>query len=421
MPRQVYSKSDYSDQGFHSSYWAQSAQPITFENVTQKSVDLLIIGSGYTGLNAAITCAPKLSTLVVDANAIASGCSSRNGGDLCLGGSLLDTKEIEKAYGAGEEWNALTKSALDYVLQFHRAKKLPTQGENNHVYLTSKAAQKTHKNAPEYTDAVDGLPHAPFGLLTEPGYGINPRAYAAALIEEAKSKGAKFAPDCRVNRIQRSVTGWEVLTSQGRFVAHKVLFATNGYSQNGIHPAMNKIVFPIRSHILVTEPIAPEAFDHLGWSKLDPLYDDRKLLHYFRRLPENRVLFGMRGAFGHGQADRFAKTVKSHFDRMFPSLASIDVAQSWSGLVATTQAQIPYVGKRAENIYASLGYHGNGIALGSYCGQEIGKTILGQENALPEFLSTPPKPIRSAFATRIGLGALALTSGKPKRLEAKRS
>ncbi|MEL7046873.1 MAG: FAD-binding oxidoreductase, partial [Pseudomonadota bacterium] len=51
-------------------------------NIPKRS-DVVVIGSGYTGLNAAIeTARAGRSTLVIDAETPGWGCSTRNGGQI---------------------------------------------------------------------------------------------------------------------------------------------------------------------------------------------------------------------------------------------------------------------------------------------------------------------------------------------------
>ena len=69
-------------------YWWQDAPrpvaiPQTLSQALPSEADVVVIGSGYTGLHAALETARNgLSTLVLDADALGAGCSSRNGGQV---------------------------------------------------------------------------------------------------------------------------------------------------------------------------------------------------------------------------------------------------------------------------------------------------------------------------------------------------
>ena len=67
-------------------YWTEDAPlPLAPAAPLPSSADVVIIGSGYTGLAAAReTALAGRSTLVLDAGEIGGGCSSRNGGQVAF-------------------------------------------------------------------------------------------------------------------------------------------------------------------------------------------------------------------------------------------------------------------------------------------------------------------------------------------------
>ena len=75
--------SDFVDRPY---WWGGTPRPyLTLDDLPQK-VDVLVLGSGYTGLCASIQTARwGRSTLVIDTADIGWGCSSRNGGQVSSG------------------------------------------------------------------------------------------------------------------------------------------------------------------------------------------------------------------------------------------------------------------------------------------------------------------------------------------------
>ncbi len=125
-------------------------------------------------------------------------------------------------------------------------------------------------------------------------------------------------------------------------------------------------------------------------------YDTRHLLHYFRLLPDGRFLIGTRGnvtATPEGQDAMRAKT-QADLARMFPpAWAQVETPHFWSGLLCLTRNLTPpYAGPLGgdwPDAWAGLGYHGNGVAMGTWTGARLADMVLGHGNA-GAVHSTPP-------------------------------
>lgn len=122
-------------------------------------------------------------------------------------------------------------------------------------------------------------------------------------------------------------------------------------------------------------------------------YDTRHLLHYFRLMPDRRMLFGMRGAVRTTPASlrRTRRRIRADFDAMFPAWAHVETPHFWAGLVCLSRSLAPFAGPLPDmpGAYAALAYHGNGLAMGSYAGQQVAKMALGQAHELPGFMQAP--------------------------------
>ena len=77
-------------------YWWEFYKPYHFQNtqVSNSSYDLVVVGAGYTGVNAAIQASSKgLKTLLIDQIALGEGASTRSAG-MVSGGLNLGKKLI---------------------------------------------------------------------------------------------------------------------------------------------------------------------------------------------------------------------------------------------------------------------------------------------------------------------------------------
>jgi glycine/D-amino acid oxidase-like deaminating enzyme len=62
---------------------------------------------------------------------------------------------------------------------------------------------------------------------------------------------------------------------------------------------------------------------------------------------------------------------------VFPELEGVGIDYAWSGNVCFTPDRLPRAG-RLDGIHYALGYGGHGVALATYLGDVVGRTILGE-------------------------------------------
>jgi glycine/D-amino acid oxidase-like deaminating enzyme len=111
-------------------------------------------------------------------------------------------------------------------------------------------------------------------------------------------------------------------------------------------------------------------------------------------MPDRRFLFGMRGGLLTGpSAEAHARRrTRADFDAMFPAWAHVESPHTWSGMVSLARNKLPFVGRLSGSgsVWASMCYHGNGVAMGSYAGRLVADAILGRsDNGCPEVMKTP--------------------------------
>jgi glycine/D-amino acid oxidase-like deaminating enzyme len=195
-----------------------------------------------------------------------------------------------------------------------------------------------------------------------------------------------------------------------------VIIATNGYSSEDVPGWLRGRYMPVQSSIIVTRPITASEQARQGWTSAQMCYDTRILLHYFRLMPDGRFLFGMRG--GRRATDRsqhnISRKIRTNFHRMFPEWRDIEITHEWSGLVCLMRSFTPFAGAVPEmpGVFAAMGYHGNGVAMGSYLGARLADTVLGRpwQGPMPAFLGHAPQrfplgPFRRALLAPAYAGA----------------
>lgn len=384
---------NYKNQSF---WWDDAPRPERRAETLPSMIDVLVIGSGYTGLMAAReTAKGGRSTLVLDAEAAGFGCSSRNGGQVSTSikptlSELSGRMNEEVARGVRREGiNALAyitdlvrdeKLDCDWQMvgRFHAAhnpkqyealaKAMAEQPKDLAVpyQMVPKAEQAKEIDSPFYHGGVAYPQHA----------GLHPGKYHLELLRLAESAGAQVVAYCPVTGLEKDGSGFIVTTPLGKVAARDVVVATNGYT-GPLTPWHRRRVIPIGSYIIATEelPLAQTA-------RLMPtnrmLSDTRKLVFYYRLSPDKkRILFGGRVAYMENDPKVSAPRLHHWMSLVFPELKATKVTHSWMGYVAYTFDTLPHLG-RQDGLYYAMGYCGSGISLATYFGAKVGQQVLGK-------------------------------------------
>lgn len=372
------------------------------------SVDVAIVGGGFTGVSAALHLAEAgASVAVLEAETPGWGASGRNGGFCCLGGSKLSHSAMVRQYGdsAAQDYAQAEEDAVNLVADLLNAHQIDadvhSKGETQLAH-SPRAMEKLrrHAEAPGQIHEPADLPSLGLGgtfyggYTTPVGFGLNPRKYLFGLANAARDAGAHLFQQSAVQSIRRGQSGLEVRTTAGQIKASNVLICTNGYSSEDVPAWMSGRYLPTQSTVLVTRPLSEAELQAQGWTSDQMSYDTRNLLHYFRLMPDRRFLFGMRGGLRSSPRVEAAirqKAIKD-FRKMFPEWAGVEATNMWSGMVCLSRKLTPYVGPVPDQpgLFAGFAYHGNGVAMGTYCGRALARLALGQEAGLPLPISRAP-------------------------------
>ncbi|MCV6548478.1 MAG: FAD-binding oxidoreductase [Cohaesibacter sp.] len=409
--------------------------------------DVAVIGGGVTGLNAALRLARDYGQLVtlLDSGYPGWGASGRNGGFCCLGGSRLSELSIARSLGA-EEAHRFQKSQLDAILHVEQMLDQLGLDVDRHskgelvVAHSPRQAEAMREEAPLLAQklGVGADFYSPSalkeqgahisghygGLHLKAGFAMHPLKYTTGLATACHEAGVRLCGQSDVLALSYEPTGRvRVHCLEGSVLAKRVLLATNGYSSERCPPVMAGRTLPLLSTILVTRPLSKQEQQAQGWWSDLMAYDSRNLLHYFRLMPDGRFLFGMRGSCNASEAGqkRFESEVRKEFNRLFPAWAGVEHDYFWSGLICMTASGFPYIGpvEGAPNIWAALGYHGNGLAMGSWAGAQAADILASKmrHDALPaafrQPLKTFPFPALRKLYIRAGILGLGLLDQLP--------
>jgi len=388
-------------------WWDATPQPDVKAQPLPRHVDVLVVGGGYTGLSAAIqTARAGMDTLVLDAENVGWGCSTRNGGQVSI--SIKSSyHELSSRYGAEAAFNILqeghrslkwteefTKTEgidcnFDIVGRYHAAhnpaqfKKLAAsvgkdpKGLEQDAYVVSKSEQDNEI----LTNAYHG------GLVYPKHASIDPAKYHAGLLRLALEAGVAVQSHCPATNITREKSGFLVETSNGVVSAKKVILATNGYS-GSLSPWHRRRVIPIGSYVIATEALPKELMDRL-LPKDRIISDTRKVVYYYRPSPDRtRVVFGGRVSLAETNPKLSAPKLYKTLVGVFPELESYGVSHSWMGFVAYTFDELMHCGED-DDLYYAMGYCGSGAGMAGYLGMRIGLKAAGSADGQTAFDNIP--------------------------------
>ena len=360
------------------------------------SVDVLIIGSGYTGLHCALqTAAAGRDTLVIDAEAPGWGCSTRNGGQIS-GEIKPGFIELQHRFGSDRaralilEARAALQWIGDYVdehqidCEYRRCGRfVAAHNPRQFEALVSQAEHQVEGLerpveiiSPEEQSSEIDSDYYHGGIVIDSHCSLDPRKYHQGLLDRAREQGASVVGNCRAEQVARDGDGFIVTTSRGRIRCRDLVIATNGYTDSVASWQQRRII-PIGSYMLATEAMDAERAQAL--MPRDRVFSDtRKVVVYFRKSPDGRrLLFGGRVSVFESDPVKSLPLLRDEMLRIFPQLDDVKISNTWMGFVGYTFDNLPHLGQQ-DGIYYAMGYCGSGICLASYFGHKLGLKLLGR-------------------------------------------
>jgi len=371
-----------------------------------RHTDVCIIGGGYTGLGAAIELSRQgIDVTLLESAQIGSGASGRNGGQIHTG-QRIDPEKLESLLGADQArqlWD-MSEDARASLYSLIHAHNIDCDLKHGLIHAWHKPAYEADDRA--YADFVGKYGYNGITLLNKAqvatelgtdvyhggsfdagGGHLHPLKLALGLARAASNQGAKLFENSHVLRYRKIAKGIHLHLENGATVTcQRLLICGNGYME-GLSEEIDSHVMPINNFILTTEPLDDPTILPHDYAAAD----SRFVVNYWRKTPDNRLLFGG----GENYTPWFPKDIKAfvrnNMLKVYPQLADVKISHAWGGTLAITMSRAPFVRNLAPNVYTSAGYSGQGVVLAPYFGKLLARAVTGDAHDVG-LLSRLPTP-----------------------------
>jgi glycine/D-amino acid oxidase-like deaminating enzyme len=367
-----------------------------------KNIDVVIIGSGIVGLNAAIHLKkqrPKMEVAIFERGMLPAGASTRNAGFACFGSMtelLDDTRQMgEDAMLAVVEkrWRglqALRSLVGDERLDFQMKggyEMFTDDDEDAYLYCLERMDDLNRKigaitGAPEVYKTADhtrsqfgfhGVQHL---LINQQEGQVHTGKMMKALLDIALECGVRIYNGVEITAMEDSSQGVEIQTAFGWTLrVPRVLVAVNGFAKR-LLPELP--VVPARNQVLVTKPIPG--------LKVEGCFHYDRGYYYFRNIDGRILLGGGRNlAQFEEQTDEFGpnELIRSSLVQLLRRVIcpgqDVEVDAWWTGILGTGTVKYPIVEKVSENVAVAVRLSGMGVAIGTLIGQEGAELTINGE------------------------------------------
>lgn len=411
--------------GLFASAWADwPAAPLSSDPLTSdERCDVAVVGGGILGLCVALNaCRRGFSVRVLEAARIGDRASGLNGGQV-IPGLKYDPDWIMEHFGdsRGEAVVRFAAGTADSVFDLIEREKLDvplTRAGWIQAAHSAAAARAAERRAAQWiargvpakvlnADDVARLTGARgyVGGWLDPRAGmIHPLAYTRELARVARETGARIAENTRATRIRRENGTWTIETVSGRALRSKaVIVAANAYA-DGLVPGLAQTLLPLHSFQIATAPLPADALAAI-LPEGHAVSDSRRILVYYRKSPDGRLLLGGRGSMAEPTSPRAWAHLEHALKRLYPSLAGVAIERRWYGRVALTLDHLPHVHEPVSGLIVAAGCQGRGLGLMTALAPCLVDYVVSKDREQIPFPVTPIRPIPLHAFRNLGIGA----------------
>jgi glycine/D-amino acid oxidase-like deaminating enzyme len=384
-------------------WWEEAPRPPLDPVELPAETDVIVIGSGYTGLSAALTLARAgKQVAVVDAGDLGGGASSRNTGSmgrtfrhpfsaLAKSHGVERATEVYREVGAAFDYASAMIEGEKIACHFARRGRFTGFISPKQYDASAREVETRQKHVPgvdvllsraeQHREIGFGLYHG--GILVPDVASIHPGLYHLGLLALVRKAGATVHAHTLVSDVRREKAGFTVATDRGSIKAGNVIVATNGYTGK-LLPFLRRRVIPFPAFIMATEPLGTATVKRL-LPTLRIFQEAAQNPFFMRPTPDGeRLLFGGLTGWFAPSLPKFARRLHAALVARIPELQNVRISHLWTGKCSATFSIYPGIGVH-DGIHYAMGYCFAGISMGTYLGHKIGLRVLGAPEARTVF------------------------------------
>lgn len=355
--------------------------------------DLLIVGSGFTGLSTAIQFKkkyPKASVLILERGVFPTGASTKNAGFACFGSltEILDdfwkmtpdeiVNLVERRYqGLKQIRKQFGEKSLNYrhrngyeLLNQESVKALDQMEETNHLLrkIFKKDVFSLVKNPVKF-----GFSGEISAIVKNKFEGeLDPACFLNSLWKKASRLGVRIITGATVADLDINEGIVQVTLDQGKnqlqFRAEKIALCTNAFTKQLWKDCPLE---PGRGLILISKPLGFE----VPWKGV--FHMDKGYV-YFREVDGRLLLGGARNKdFEREKTTDFEVNpdIKAYLDRLAREIIlpyrQVEWEREWTGIMAFGEKKNPVIQQIGQKTAVAVRFGGMGVALSWQAGKEV--------------------------------------------------
>jgi glycine/D-amino acid oxidase-like deaminating enzyme len=425
-------------QSYHNgSFWFDSMQiePPVIPSALPESLDIAIVGAGYTGLWTAYYLSklePSLAIGIFEANSVGFGASGRNGGwcmgwatgiDQMLARPALRQKGLDVARAMQATLDEIeTICTVENIdCHFKKGGWVTVARRGFDVERMQAEVQQFHEAGlseedfqwldPDKTRARVNMTRNLGSIYTPHCASIHPARLVRGLAASVMQQGVHIYEQTPVVAISNKA----LETNRGTVKAPIILRATEGYTDS--IKGQTRELLPLYSMMVATEPLPEGIWDAIGLEERETFGDARRVTIYGQRTLDGRLAFGGRAGYYFGskripvmqQDDPAFQNVERTLRDLFPVIDGYEVTHRWGGLMGVPRHWRPFVTFNEESgVGKAGGYTGEGVAASNLAARILVDLVLSRQTNISQLAwvedvprKWEPEPLRWLGASAI--------------------